>query len=157
MSMVAVSAKRRFAWCSVAFGLAAAGLAVGAEPPAARVPDKSFVIANPDLHWYANAQGMQVANAVGDPATTAHSNYIRMVGGTASDLHVHSFDYYGVVITGVVVNERTAGTPERRLMAGSLWYQKANESHVTKCVSSTECIFFVTSSGPFDYLPVAAH
>jgi beta-alanine degradation protein BauB len=100
---------------------------------------------------------MQVANAVGDPARTAHSNYIRMAGGTSSDLHVHSFDYYAVVITGVVVNERTAASPERRLMAGSLWYQKAKESHVTKCVSSTECIFFVTSPGPFDYVSVPAH
>jgi len=123
----------------------------------ATVPDASFVIANPDLHWHTNRQGMTVADAVGDPDSTAHSNFIRMNGGTTSDLHRHSFDYYGVVVTGVVVNEKSASSPERRLTAGSVWYQKGNEPHVTKCVSSTECVFFVTSPGPFDYVSVPSH
>ncbi|WP_309243373.1 DUF4437 domain-containing protein [Caballeronia sp. CLC5] len=99
-------------------------------------------------------EGLTIANGWGDPAASAHSNYIKMAGGTASGVHTHTYSYYGVVIAGVVANEPPASKQDHPLAPGSYWYQKGGEQHVTKCISQTECIFFVTSKGPFDYLPV---
>ena len=138
-------------------GLVAVLLAVisvgSTAAPSAR-DDISVVMPASKLHFYQNKEGMTVANAWGDPATGPHSNYIRMPGRTASGLHTHSFSYYGVVISGTVANEPTAAASARALGPGSYWYQKGGEPHVTRCVSSQECLFFVTSKGPFDYLPV---
>jgi hypothetical protein len=114
--------------------------------------DTSRLIPVEDLEFYRNAQGFTVANAWGDPAHGAHSNYIRMAGQSASGLHTHSASYYGVVISGVVANEPDAAAPEHALAAGSYWYQKGREPHVTKCISKDDCLFFVTSKGSFDYL-----
>jgi hypothetical protein len=76
-----------------------------------------------------------------------------MAGGTASGVHTHTHSYYGVVIAGVVANEAPGSAQDHPLAAGSYWYQKGDERHVTKCISQSECLFFVTSKGPFDYLP----
>lgn len=86
----------------------------------------------------------------GDPASGAHSNYIKMPGRAASPRHTHTSDYYGVVITGVVDNEQnTAG--RIALAPGSYWFQKGGEPRVTKCISATECLIFVTQASKFDF------
>lgn len=118
--------------------------------------DSSRLLPVEDLKFYRNAQGFMVANAWGDPASGAHSNYIKMAGQSASGLHTHSFSYYGVVISGVVANESDAATAEHALAAGSYWYQKSHEPHVTKCISKDDCLFFVTSKGSFDYLDASS-
>jgi hypothetical protein len=116
--------------------------------------DSSKVVPITELNFYQNKEGLTIANGWGDPATGAHSNYIKMAGGTSSSVHTHSSSYYGVVISGVVANEQTSSRPDRPLSAGSYWYQKGGEPHVTKCISQSECLFFVTSKGGFDYLAV---
>lgn len=98
--------------------------------------------------------GMPIAKGYGDPANGAHSNYIRLPGGTISPRHVHTADYYGVVIAGVVANEQARGAVDRPLAPGSYWYQKGGEEHVTKCISQTECLVFVSSKGSFDFHPL---
>jgi len=37
------------------------------------------------------------------------------------------------------------------LPAGSYYFQKGGERHVTKCISSNECVFFVSQNGKFDF------
>jgi hypothetical protein len=115
--------------------------------------DTSKIVSVTELKFYQNKEGLTIANGWGDPASSAHSNYIKMAGGTASGVHTHTYSYYGVVIAGVVANEAPGSRQDHPLAAGSYWYQKGGEQHVTKCISQTECIFFVTSKGPFDYLP----
>jgi hypothetical protein len=115
--------------------------------------DSSKVVPVTELKFYQDKEGLTVANGWGDPANGAHSNYIKMPGGTASGVHTHTSSYYGVVIAGVVANEPPGSKQDHPLPAGSYWYQKGGEQHVTKCISQTECIFFVTSKGAFDYLP----
>lgn len=117
--------------------------------------DATRVVPAAKLKFYRNAQGFTVANGWGDPARGPHSNYIRMAGRSASGPHTHSFSYYGVVISGVVANEPAAATKDHALAVGSYWYQKGREPHVTKCISKEDCLFFVTSKGSFDYLPVS--
>lgn len=122
-------------------------LASAAEPNT----DTTVTVPVTQMHFYQNKEGLTIANGWGDPATGAHSNFIKMEGNTASPLHTHSYSYYGVVINGVVANEPTTTSADHPLAAGSYWYQKGGEPHVTKCISQTECLFFVTSKGPFDF------
>ncbi|SFB36542.1 protein of unknown function [Rhizobium sp. NFR07] len=138
---------------TVAMLVTTVSLTAIAEETSDPYADKSTIRPVTELKFYQNKQGLTVANGWGDPANGAHSNYIKMAGGTASTIHTHSFSYYGVVVAGVVANEPPGSTQDHPLPAGSYWYQKADERHVTKCISQTECLFFVTAKGPFDYLP----
>ena len=100
-----------------------------------------------------NATGeLYAAAAYGDLSRTAHGTFIKMPSGFVSDVHAHSEDYYGVVISGVGVNVQ--GTKnDVALPVGSYWLQKGGEPHVTKCISPIECIFFLSQPGKFDYVP----
>jgi hypothetical protein len=125
--------------------------AADAAPGKAREADKSYVTQVTDLKFYDNG-GIDFARGFGDPAAAGqHSNYIRMAGNTASPLHTHTNEYYGVVIAGVVANEPAGSSKDRPLAAGSYWYQQGGQPHVTKCISATECLFFVTQVGAFDF------
>jgi hypothetical protein len=106
------------------------------------------------LQFYQNKDGLTFANAWGNPADGPHSNYIRIPGGSVSPAHTHTASYYGVVIVGTVTNERVGAAQARILPAGSYWYQRGGEPHVTSCVSQTECLIFATSKGSFDFNPV---
>lgn len=105
------------------------------------------------LRFYQTADGLTFANAWGDPTKGPHSNFIKLPGDTASPLHIHTSSYYGVVISGVVSNERR-GDPDRPLAAGSYWFQLGGEPHTTTCLSHVDCLIFVTSQGRFDMRPV---
>ncbi len=92
---------------------------------------------------------LQAASAHGDLQHGAHGTFIKMPAGFVSDIHIHSGEYWAVVIAGVGVN----GTPNSvdvPLPAGSFWSQKGGERHVTKCISSNECIFFINQTVKFD-------
>jgi len=94
---------------------------------------------------------LYAAAAYGDLAHGAHGTFIKMPAGFASKVHTHTEDYWGVVISGVGVNEKP-GAPDVALPVGSYWFQKGGERHVTKCISPNECIFFINQSGKFDYV-----
>lgn len=95
---------------------------------------------------------LQAAPAYGDLAHGAHGTFIKMPAGFVSPIHTHTGDYWGVVISGVGANgvPGSADVPPR---VGSYWFQKGGERHITKCISSNECIFFINQSTKFDYLP----
>jgi hypothetical protein len=91
------------------------------------------------------------APAYGDLAHGAHGTFIKMPAGFVSKVHTHTGDYWGVVISGVAVNGKP-GSADIPLPVGSYWLQKGGESHVTKCISPNECIFFLNQKEKFDYL-----
>ena len=100
-----------------------------------------------------NATGeLYAAPAYGNLAVGAHGTFVKMPAGFVSDVHIHTADYYAVVISGVGVNSKP-GAKEIQLPVGSYWLQKGGEPHITKCVSPNECIFFLSQPSPFDYLP----
>lgn len=137
----------------IALGAFALMLTAAAEPP--KPSGRSVNIPVEKLDFYRNKYGMMVANAWGDPAKGPHSNYIRLPANTSSPVHTHSYSYYGVVIEGVVSNERRPGH-DRSLRAGSYWEQRGGEPHVTSCRSASDCLIFVTSRGTFDFHIVPA-
>lgn len=92
---------------------------------------------------------LHAAAAYGDLQQGAHGTFIKMPVGFVSAVHSHSGEYWGVVISGVGVNG-TPGSDDVPLPAGSYWSQKGGEDHVTKCISSNECIFFINQTVKFD-------
>jgi hypothetical protein len=89
--------------------------------------------------------------AYGDLGKGAHGTFIRMPAGFVSPVHIHTSDYWGVVISGVAVNG-LPGSKDIMLPVGSYWFQKGGEPHVTKCVSPNECLFFIGQNSKFDYV-----
>ncbi len=95
---------------------------------------------------------IEVAPAMGDMGKDGvHGNYVRIPGKFSSPPHVHTMDYFGVVVAGTVANG-AEGSVDIPLAVGSYWFQKGNERHVTKCLSEVPCVFFVVQQGKFDFL-----
>ena len=95
---------------------------------------------------------LRAAPAYGDLTRGPHGTFIRMPAGFVSAIHTHTEDYWGVVISGVAVNG-PPGSKDVLLPAGSYWFQKGGERHITKCMSPNECLFFISQDGKFDYIP----
>jgi hypothetical protein len=74
-----------------------------------------------------------------------------MPAGFSSAVHTHTEDYYAVVIKGIGANH-APGAKDVALPTGSYWFQKGEEAHVTKCLSKTDCLFFLVQPGKFDYV-----
>jgi beta-alanine degradation protein BauB len=90
--------------------------------------------------------------AYGDFSKGRHGTFIRMPAKFVSPLHTHTADYFGVVIQGVGSNSRP-GDADVPLPVGSYWFQKGKENHITKCLSDTDCLFFIYQPDKFDYVP----
>jgi anti-sigma factor ChrR (cupin superfamily) len=75
-----------------------------------------------------------------------------MPAGFVSAEHTHTQDYYAVVVKGIGAND-PAGAKPKPLPVGSYWFQRGEENHVTRCLSKTDCLFFIVQPGKFDYVP----
>jgi len=135
--------KTFFVGLSVVIGLIAASNVLAGESTSTPVTEMTY--------HDTGIGPIQVAPGFGDMNVGPHSNFVRIPGGFVSPPHIHSEDYYAVVVTGVVANGREHGR-DIALPTGSYWFQKGDERHVTKCLSATECVFFVTQPGKFDFL-----
>lgn len=90
--------------------------------------------------------------AYGNLGTGKHGTFVKMPAGFISPPHTHTEDYFAVVIEGTATNAPT-GVKEVPLPVGSYWFQRGEEEHVTKCISKTDCLFFLVQPGKFDYVP----
>lgn len=99
---------------------------------------------------------LQAGPAYGNLTNGNHGTFVKMPAGFVSDLHIHTEDYYAVVIKGVGANHAPEGKVVP-LPVGSYWFQRGEERHVTKCLSKTDCLFFIVQPGKFDYVlsPIA--
>src|SRR5262249_57109079 len=73
----------------------------------------------------------------GDSAKGAHGSFLRLPKGFVSPAHLHSGDYYGVIVEGAVTNAE-AGQREVVLGPGSYYFQKGKADHVTDRKSLVE-------------------
>lgn len=128
---------------------------VGVGAPSVNLPVTELKFFDTGLHGVNGSSTLQAAPAHGDLQHGAHGTFIKMPAGFVSDVHVHSSEYWAVVISGVGVNG-APGSVDVPLPAGSYWSQKGGERHVTKCISATECIFFINQTNAFDDIPDVA-
>lgn len=136
---------------AVAVSLATAAFAAIAGQSSVNVPVTQLTYSPTGISDGVHGE-LSAAPAYGDLKHGAHSTFIKMPAGFVSPAHIHSADYYAVVLSGVAVNAALGGA-EVPLPVGSYWLQKGGESHITKCISSNECIFFISQNGKFDFVP----
>jgi hypothetical protein len=127
-------------------GLCAAQSALAQEP---KSPQSLSVAA--DQVKYQDLGGPQLGTVWGDSAKGAHGSFLRLPKGFVSPVHLHSGDYYGVIVEGAVTNAET-GQPEVRLGPGSYYFQKGKSDHVTKCLGNTDCLIYISQSEAFDFI-----
>lgn len=107
-----------------------------------------------DLNWTdldpTGAPGVKIAKLWGDPATGAFGAFFKLPPGFAAPLHTHTHPMKVVIVSGRYL-QAPDGAPEFRLGPGSYLMQPGgNYRHTTRCDTSSECVFFVESDGPFD-------
>jgi anti-sigma factor ChrR (cupin superfamily) len=127
-----------------------------AKPKPAASSAASRLVATPaaDLKWTdldpKGAPGVKVADLWGNHAKGAFGAYLKLPAGFAVPLHTHTHDMKVVFVSGTYI-QAPEGKPEFRLGPGSYMMQPGgNYRHTTSCDKTSECVFFVESTGPFD-------
>jgi len=64
--------------------------------------------------------------------------------------HLHSNDYYAVVVSGTFRHFLRSETESRPLTAGATWYQKGNVVHDDYCEGPEDCVLDVFFPSGFD-------
>ena len=134
------------------FALAAAVSAQAATAP--------VFIPAADLKWGAldptGAPGVMIADVWGDHATGAFGAFTKFPAGFMAPLHTHTNEYKIVIISGTFI-QTPEGKPAVRLGPGSYLMQPGGSyRHTSGCDKASECVFFISSGGKFDLIPVAA-
>jgi beta-alanine degradation protein BauB len=138
--VLASSAFLGLAGATSAQGLAAAGTTV-------KVPANQIEFVTSGIRQHGGE--IFLGRAFGDVQNGKHGTFMKFTPGFRSLLHSHTFDYYAVVVKGVISNPEK-GEKDSPLPVGSYWYQKGGEPHYTNCLSKEECIIFLVSDGKFD-------
>ena len=143
------------AFAALAIGLS--GYAMAQDAPAHPVHETNSVsIPAKDIKFFkagvkAAAGELEAGPAYGNLQTGHHGTFIHMPAGFISAVHTHTEDYYAVVVKGVGANDPVGAKP-KPLAFGSYWFQRGEEPHVTRCLSKTDCLFFIVQPGKFDYV-----
>ena len=119
------------------------------EGPSVSVPAGEITFVNTGVKTEKGE--LRAGPAYGDLQNGRHGTFVRMPAGFKSPVHTHTEDYFAVVIEGVGANHPPDGEPVA-LPAGSYWFQRGEEAHVTQCLSKEDCLFFIVQPGKFDYV-----
>jgi len=106
------------------------------------------------LKWIRNENGAQFAFVWGDAASGPHGEFVRFPAGFTTPLHMHSSDYHGVVIGGTLMNPMDDNSTGPELPAGSYYSVPGGRRHLTRCVSTVDCVFYIHQQAKFDFIPV---
>jgi hypothetical protein len=112
-----------------------------------------------ELAWMEEIPGepQRIARLWGDRAVGQAGVLIKVPGGFDAGVHAHTSDYHAVLISGTWTHsvETTGAGQGKTLTRGSYWMQPAKEMHRDRCVSSTECVVLVYSTGRNVLIPAA--
>lgn len=114
------------------------------------LPSKDIKLAPADPK---DPKGPQFGPVWGDMTKEPNGLMIRLPAGFKSNVHVHSADYRGVVISGVLINAQAEEKEPIKLPTGSYWFQPAKAKHYTACEPGADCLAYVQFMGPFDSKP----
>ena len=117
-------------------------------------PQAPKVWAFEDLKWEHDKTLTAVQSAVlwGDPKMGEHAMLRRFPAGYAPPPHKHPATERVVVIAGTIL-VRYADSAQKALGPGSYSEIPAGVEHAVKCADGAECIFLLSSPGPFAILP----
>ncbi len=119
------------------------------EGPSVSIPASEIIFVQTGVK---TAKGeLRAGPAYGDFQNGRHGTFVRMPAGFKSAVHTHTEDYFAAVVEGIGSNH-PVGEEAVPLPAGSYWFQRGEEAHVTECLSETDCLFFLVQPGKFDYI-----
>src|SRR6478735_4050335 len=85
--------------------LAVLGGLCGAQPLLAQEPNSSQSLSIPaNQVKYKDLGGPWLGTVWGDSANGAHGSFLRLPRGFVSPAHLHTGDYYGVIVEGSMTN-----------------------------------------------------
>jgi hypothetical protein len=133
--------------------LAVLGVLSAAQPSLAQEPNPLQSLSVPaNQVKYKDLGGPQLGTVWGDSVKGGHGSFLRLPKGFVSPAHLHTGDYYGVIVEGSVTNAE-AGQQEVVLLPGSYYFQKGKADHVTKCIGDADCLIYISQSKAFDFIP----
>ncbi len=107
------------------------------------------------LAWQKTPEGVAFASLVGDRFAEPYMAMVRLPAGLVSPAHSKSADMFGVVITGAMVHAAVGSVESEIVLSeGSFYRIPKNLPHISKCVSTVDCVTFLYQDGKFDFLPV---
>lgn len=127
-------------------------IAMGAH--AQESPDKAKALPIGEMNWQ-NDKTLPSVQSVplwGNPATGEHGMLRKFPAGYAPPMHKHPSVERVVVISGTIAVQY-GGSNEKLLGPGSYSEVPPNTDHAVKCEPQSECVFLLTSSGPFAMVP----
>jgi hypothetical protein len=139
---------------TVCAGLVGAGAgALAAKSKAIKVVPADEVKFMPLDPKDTEAKGPQIAVVYGDMKKKAPIGFLLKVPADSKPgPHTHTSDDYAVVIKGVMHNY-APGEEGKGVGPGGYWFQPGKVVHDNHCEPGSECVFFVTMTNGFDFIP----
>ena len=125
---------------AVAGGCVAVGWLVAV--PLGAQPEGAWLKPLEEIQWQEIVPGVEFGPVFGDFATETHGKLVRFAPGVASPPHVHTHEYWAVVIQGSVTNPFAGEEDPPEMGPGDSWYVGGGVEHVTACVSEEPCLLY---------------
>lgn len=136
-------------------GTAAYSAEQNTKPVITKADEANWIAMIPEM----GAKGPTFSVVFGEPGMMGKpfGGMFRVPAGGESPAHIHTSDYWAVMVSGTEsAREKTADRP-MTIPAGSTWYQPAKASHLNKCMGPEDCVFFVYYPNGMDYIPSEVH
>jgi quercetin dioxygenase-like cupin family protein len=131
-------------------------IAIGAlaQEPA----DKAVALPFREMNWQHDKTlpSVQSVPLWGNPASGEHGMLRKFPAGYAPPMHKHPSVERVVVISGTIAVQY-GDSKEKLLGPGSYSEVPPNTDHAVKCEPQSECVFLLTSPGPFAIVPSTTH
>ena len=110
-----------------------------------------------DLKWQAvgpldeHGKGIFVSLIYGDLEKKGPTNFLmKYSAGVKAPPHIHSGDYYAVVVSGSFRHFLESENESKVLTAGATWFQRGKVVHQDACVGPEDCILSIFWPHGFD-------
>ena len=132
----------------------AATVGVSSSVSAQRPTDNAKVWPVGEMKWEKDKTLPAVQSVLlwGDPASGDHGMLRKFPAGYAPPMHRHPSVERVVVISGTMVVDYSGGQT-KTLGPGSYSEIPANTDHAVQCGKEADCVFLLSSSGPFAIVP----
>jgi len=144
---------------ALAAGLAAASFAAGVAVAkgAAKSPELTPFS---ELTWtpLMKEGPLPATSAIeGDATKGAYYGFLKLPAGFESPPHMHTNDYWAVLVQGQMTHWAAEGGSEKESKAigiGGVVHMPGKVAHVSKCYPGADCVMAVMQKGKNDFIPV---